>query len=66
MRYSVAKIEQTFAYASDVTPRDDTRSTNQSGADVRDDRAVQVWHDHYVELPGTSHELHRTVEFRPK
>ena len=45
-------------YASNVAARDDTRTANESGADVRDDGTIQVGHDHHVELLRTSHKLH--------
>ena len=48
-------------HPSDVTSGDDSRSTNESGANVRDDSTVQVGHDHDVELARLSDQLHGTA-----
>ena len=45
-------------YASDVAAGNDARTTDKSSADVGDDRAIQVGHDHHIELLGTSNKLH--------
>lgn len=47
--------------APDVAAGDDTGATDERGADVRGDSAVQVGHDHHVELLGLGDELHRPV-----
>lgn len=47
--------------SSDVGTGNDTRSTDEGGSNVRDDRSVEVGHDHNIELLGSVDELHRRV-----
>jgi hypothetical protein len=47
--------------AADVAAGDDARAADERSADVRHDRAVQVRHDHNVELLRLRDELHRRV-----
>lgn len=48
-------------YPTNVAAWHDTRSTNESCTNIRDDRAVQVRHDHYVKLARLRDELHRAI-----
>lgn len=48
-------------YRSDVTSWNNARTTDEGGADVGDNRTVQVGHHHDVELLGLSDQLHRTA-----
>ena len=47
-----------ITYASDVASWDDTRSTDKGGTNVGHDSAVQVRHDHDIELGRAGNELH--------
>lgn len=38
-----------------------TNTTSDTSTDVADNRTVEVWHDHDVELPGRFHELHGAI-----
>lgn len=49
-------------YRSHVAPWDDARSTDKGGANVGNDRAIEVGHDHDVELLRLSDQLHRAME----
>ena len=39
----------------------DTSTTDETGSEVVNDGAVQIRHDHNVELVGVGHELHASV-----
>jgi hypothetical protein len=46
------------AYTADVAARDYTRTADESGTDIRYNRAVQIRHDHNVELLRFCNKLH--------
>lgn len=48
-------------YRSNVASWDDTRPTNEGGANVGNDGTIEIRHDHYVELLGLSDQLHGTI-----
>jgi len=47
--------------SSNVGTRNDAGSADESGTNVRDNRSVQVRHNHNVELLGSVDKLHRGV-----
>eukprot|EP01137_Pigoraptor_chileana_P032186 Opistho-2@21176 len=46
---------------ANVDARNDARATNKPRADIADNVAIQVGHDHHIELIGIGHELHAAV-----
>lgn len=60
---TAARLEEGIL-AANVAARDDTRSTNESGSDVRGNSPIKVGHDHNIELARSSDELHGAVDER--
>src|SRR5205823_9382169 len=46
---------------ADVGSRHQTQSANQSGTQIGHDVAVEIFAEHYIELLGPHHQLHRRV-----
>src|SRR4029078_943019 len=49
------------AALADVCARDQTQAANQTGAQIRNYVAIEVFAKQYVELFGTHHQLHRRI-----